>query len=476
MLPRIADRRQHDVVALPAVHRAARRSSSAAAGPPILVAAQNMHSRTSRARSPARSRHRCWSSSASRRRVLGHSERRQLFGETDEALAQKVPAALGAGLEPILCVGETEEERDGGETEDVLERQLQADLAAVADEDLAEVVIAYEPIWAIGTGKVGHARAGPGGVRVHPRLVAARARGGGRRRADPLRRLGQARERRRAARAARRRRRASSAARPSTPTTSPRSSRPPRERASAGPVAAPVPSVALVILDGWGLAPPGPGNAVALADTPVFDELWARYPHTSSRPQGRDVGLPDGQMGNSEVGHLNLGAGRGRASRTWRGSTTRSPTAPSPKTRRCVAACARRGESPRGRLHLLGLVSDGGVHSGWEHLEALHRAGRARRASRTSSSTPSPTAATPRRPGGRGYLAELERWLRAAGRVGTVGGRYYAMDRDTPLGADQARLRRDRPRATGPKAASCRRGGRGRLRATARPTSSSCRP
>ena len=71
----------------------------------------------------------------------------------------------------------------------------------------------------------------------------------------------------------------------------------------------PVPSVCLVVLDGWGLAEPGPGNAVSLARTPVFDELWATYPHTTLTACGRAVGLPDGQMGNSEVGHLNLGAG-----------------------------------------------------------------------------------------------------------------------------------------------------------------------
>jgi triosephosphate isomerase (TIM) len=85
--------------------------------------------------------------------ILGHSERRQFFGETDEALARKVPAALAAGPEPILCVGETEEARDAGETEAVLERQLQADLAAVESSQLEHVVIAYEPIWAIGTGR-----------------------------------------------------------------------------------------------------------------------------------------------------------------------------------------------------------------------------------------------------------------------------------------------------------------------------------
>jgi triosephosphate isomerase len=85
--------------------------------------------------------------------VLGHSERRQLFGETDEALARKVPAALAAGLEPILCVGESEEARDAGQTEAVLERQLQADLAAVDGDALGGIVVAYEPIWAIGTGR-----------------------------------------------------------------------------------------------------------------------------------------------------------------------------------------------------------------------------------------------------------------------------------------------------------------------------------
>src|SRR5919201_1880503 len=76
-----------------------------------------------------------------------------------------------------------------------------------------------------------------------------------------------------------------------------------------GPGKPPVPSVCLVVLDGWGLAPYGPGNAVSQANTPVFDELWDRYQHTSLTTCGRAVGLPEGQMGNSEVGHLNLGAG-----------------------------------------------------------------------------------------------------------------------------------------------------------------------
>jgi triosephosphate isomerase len=85
--------------------------------------------------------------------ILGHSERRELFGETDKALALKVPAALDAGLVPILCVGETEEEREGGDTERKLRHQIQEDLGRVSPDRLGEVVVAYEPIWAIGSGR-----------------------------------------------------------------------------------------------------------------------------------------------------------------------------------------------------------------------------------------------------------------------------------------------------------------------------------
>jgi triosephosphate isomerase len=86
--------------------------------------------------------------------VLGHSERRQFFGETDKALALKVPAALQAGFVPVLCVGETEDERERGDTERKLRHQVREDLARVPDDRLSDIVIAYEPIWAIGTGRV----------------------------------------------------------------------------------------------------------------------------------------------------------------------------------------------------------------------------------------------------------------------------------------------------------------------------------
>ncbi|MGC1165064.1 MAG: 2,3-bisphosphoglycerate-independent phosphoglycerate mutase [Solirubrobacterales bacterium] len=190
-----------------------------------------------------------------------------------------------------------------------------------------------------------------------------------------------------------------------------------------------VPSLALVILDGWGLAEPGPGNAISLARTPVFDSLWERYPRTRLSAQGRDVGLPDGQMGNSEVGHLNLGAGA-----IVKQDLARIDDAIADggffDNEALLAACERARNSPRGRLHLLGLVSDGGVHSGWEHIEAAIELA-------TQEGVPDVVfhAFTDGRDtlphGGRTYLAELERWLRQAGRLATVSGRYYAMDRDT---------------------------------------------
>ncbi|HLH67024.1 MAG TPA: triose-phosphate isomerase [Solirubrobacteraceae bacterium] len=108
--------------------------------------------------------------------VLGHSERRELFGETDRALSQKVPAALAAGLVPILCVGETEEERDAGDTERKLRHQVQEDLSRVADERLGDVVIAYEPIWAIGTGRVATPEQAQDAIAFVRALVAGRSR------------------------------------------------------------------------------------------------------------------------------------------------------------------------------------------------------------------------------------------------------------------------------------------------------------
>jgi triosephosphate isomerase len=107
--------------------------------------------------------------------ILGHSERREMFGESDKALAQKVPAALEAGLVPILCVGETEDERERGDTERKLRHQVQEDLARVDLERVGEVIIAYEPIWAIGTGHVATPEQAQEAIAFVRALVADRA-------------------------------------------------------------------------------------------------------------------------------------------------------------------------------------------------------------------------------------------------------------------------------------------------------------
>jgi triosephosphate isomerase len=108
--------------------------------------------------------------------VLGHSERRQCFGETDKALSHKLPSALNAGLKPILCVGETEEERERGDTERKLRHQVQEDLARLTPEQIAQVTIAYEPIWAIGTGKVATADQAQEAIAFVRALVADKAK------------------------------------------------------------------------------------------------------------------------------------------------------------------------------------------------------------------------------------------------------------------------------------------------------------
>ena len=138
--------------------------------------------------------------------VLGHSERRQLFGETDGALRLKVPAALEAGLVPILCVGETEEERERGDTERKLRHQVQEGLEKVPVERLPEVVLAYEPIWAIGTGLTATTEQAHETVAYVRALVAGHRQVRGPGGPDPLWRFAQARERRGAAPPPRRRR------------------------------------------------------------------------------------------------------------------------------------------------------------------------------------------------------------------------------------------------------------------------------
>ncbi len=176
------------------------------------------------------------------------------------------------------------------------------------------------------------------------------------------------------------------------------------------------------------MPPPDQATPSSQADTPVFDGLWSSYPRSTLSAGGADVGLPDGQMGNSEVGHMNLGAGA-----IVKQDLARIDDAVADGTifdnEALVAACEAARTSPRGRLHLVGLVSDGGVHSGWTHIEALIELAAQEGVpdlvvhALTDGRDTLPTSAS-------GYIEELERWLRHAGRVGTVGGRYYGMDRD----------------------------------------------
>jgi triosephosphate isomerase (TIM) len=150
LLPRVEGAGAEVLICPPAtaLRRVAELCERSAAG----VAAQNMHFEADGAFTGELSAAMLLDAGASAV-ILGHSERRQLFGETDEALARKVPAALEAGLLPLLCCGETEEERDSDDTDRVLRRQIDADLSRVPEDRLGEVVIAYEPIWAIGTGR-----------------------------------------------------------------------------------------------------------------------------------------------------------------------------------------------------------------------------------------------------------------------------------------------------------------------------------
>jgi 2,3-bisphosphoglycerate-independent phosphoglycerate mutase len=174
------------------------------------------------------------------------------------------------------------------------------------------------------------------------------------------------------------------------------------------------PLVALVILDGWGIAPAGPGNAVELAETPVFDRLWRDYPHAQLVASGAAVGLPDGQMGNSEVGHLTIGSGRILFQDLVR--VNRAVETGELSENEALRAAFERGEN----VHLLGLVSHGGVHSHIDHLQALLRFAPEKTwiHAFTDGRDVSPHSAVH-------DLAELP-----LDRIATVAGRYYAMDRD----------------------------------------------
>jgi 2,3-bisphosphoglycerate-independent phosphoglycerate mutase len=184
--------------------------------------------------------------------------------------------------------------------------------------------------------------------------------------------------------------------------------------------------VMLVILDGWGWREETADNAVRQASTPCFDALWAKGPHAFLKTSGRDVGLPDGQMGNSEVGHLNIGAGRVVMQDLVRidaavedGSLATLPG---------FVTLIEKVKAAGGKLHLCGLLSPGGVHSHQDHAIALARAATAAGLevlvhAWTDGRDTAPNAAPD-------FLARFEAALPAGAKIATVCGRYYAMDRD----------------------------------------------
>jgi 2,3-bisphosphoglycerate-independent phosphoglycerate mutase len=187
-----------------------------------------------------------------------------------------------------------------------------------------------------------------------------------------------------------------------------------------------VEGVCLVILDGWGLAEPGPGNTITQADTPVFDELWAAHPHTTLTAMGPSVGLPEGQMGNSEVGHLNLGAGAIVPQDLARIDAAVEDGSLAANE---ILQAALRGAE---RVHLIGLVSDGGVHASDRHLKALiELAGEWGLDDVVVHAFTDGRDTVPT--GGVRFLAEVQSWIDevGVGRIGTVVGRYFAMDRDS---------------------------------------------
>lgn len=185
----------------------------------------------------------------------------------------------------------------------------------------------------------------------------------------------------------------------------------------------------LLVLDGWGINDRSEGNAIHLANTPFYDSLFTRFPHTAIEASGEAVGLPEGQMGNSEVGHLNLGAGRiiyqdfTRISKAGRDGSLAANEA----LNKAITKVLKNDST----LHLMGLVSDGGVHSHIDHLKTLITAAKEKKAGRLRIHAFLDGRDTPPSSGIE-YIRQLDAFMAetGTGAIATVSGRYYAMDRD----------------------------------------------
>ncbi len=189
-------------------------------------------------------------------------------------------------------------------------------------------------------------------------------------------------------------------------------------------------SICLIVMDGWGVNPDREGNATALADTPVLDGLSVRYPHTALGCSGASVGLPDGQMGNSEVGHMTMGAGRVIFQELTR--INRAVEDKSFKANKVLREAMEAAREAGGAFHVMGLLSDGGVHSHNTHLYAVLELAREIGLTDIYIHAFLDGRDTPPR-SGLGFIEELTEQIAkiGAGSVATVTGRYWAMDRDT---------------------------------------------
>ncbi|WP_096607904.1 2,3-bisphosphoglycerate-independent phosphoglycerate mutase [Calothrix sp. NIES-2100] len=192
---------------------------------------------------------------------------------------------------------------------------------------------------------------------------------------------------------------------------------------------APVAPVVLVILDGWGYCDQKRGNAIVNAQTPVMDSLWAAYPHTLIRTSGKAVGLPDGQMGNSEVGHLNIGAGRVVPQELVRISDAVEDG--SIKLNPALVKICQEVRDRNGKLHVVGLCSEGGVHSHLTHLFGLLDLAKQERISQVCIHAITDGRDTAPSEGVKA-IGSLQEYIDrvGVGRIVTLSGRYYAMDRD----------------------------------------------
>lgn len=353
--------------------------------------------------------------------IIGHSERRALFGEDNDLIKEKLEAAFEAGVQPILCVGETDAQREAGQTAVVCKAQLAYAISELSEEKIQQLVVAYEPIWAIGTGKTATAEDAEtviGGLRAflantHGAGVAesVRFQYGGSVKPDNI---------------------ASFMAQPNIDGALVGGA-----SLDAGSFAqlvnyqhedAPKP-VVLMVLDGWGLGKDDLGNAIRWTNTPHYDALMAKYPNGRLRCSGEDVGLPEGQQGNSEVGHLNLGAGRVVYQELTRinKAVREHEFEKNPIFNQLMERTLAKGQN----LHLMGLISPGGVHSHTDHLLALVKLAKAKGFGQVyihgflDGRDVAPKS-------GLGYVQALNHELDSLGlgEIVTLCGRYYGMDRD----------------------------------------------